>query len=206
MTGMKMTRRAVLCGGLLAVAGCGGQAPEPGLMSSRSFADTEPTPEDKIRVLEQALLNLGPNVDPDEAARVARISVREPLVWAKRWGAVDSPTVHNMKVNTGVKPRGLCKDWADDLQVALQREKLRTLQLHRAIANFNTIWIEHSTVIISAPGDPMEEGIVLDPWRKGQGRLWFGTVKQDLEEYEWVPRAEVFAMKDARRQRQAGKN
>lgn len=194
---MHVTRRGALVLGGLALAGCAAPVPEP----ARSFAASKSSQSDKIAALEEAILALGPGVAGDEAATVARIAVTEPLAWAREWDVVDPPLVHNIKVNTGVKPRGLCKDWADDLEARLWREGLQTLSLHRAIANADTLRIEHSTVIVSARRAPMSAGLVLDPWRQGQGRLWFGPVSEDPK-YRWMPRAEVFAMKRARRARQ----
>lgn len=201
---MELTRRAAIGVGALALAGCaappGARAPDEGA----AFVEVPETPAEKIAVLERAVLALGPGVDPAEAAAVARIAVREPLIWAERWDAVDPPLIHNIQVNTGRKPRGLCKDWADDLEARLKNEGLRSLSLHRAIANADNLRIEHSTVIVSTRGAPMDQGLVLDPWRLGQGRLWFGPVASDPR-YRWVPRAEVFAMKRARRARRAGR-
>ncbi|MDF0602052.1 hypothetical protein P1J78_15020 [Psychromarinibacter sp. C21-152] len=187
----------------LALAACGGPPPASGpdvtSSSQREVVATSGAEEQtKIAELTAAIAALGPDVDPDEAARVARIAVEYPLfTLAPRYGAVDPPLVHNMKVNMGYKPRGLCKDWADDLEARLREEGLQTLSLHRAIANHDNIRIEHSTVIVSALGATMEEGIVLDPWREGRGVLFWSPVAAD-EKYDWWPRREVFDYKRAR--------
>ena len=152
----------------------------------------------KIADLTRAILALGPGVDPAEAALVARISVEYPLfTLAPRYQITDPPLIHNMKVNMGIKPRGLCKDWADDLEARLKQETFTTLRFHRAIANADNIRIEHSTVIVSRIGDTMEQGIVLDPWRLGGGELYWIRVTEDPK-YDWWRRADVFAYKRAR--------
>ncbi|MGP6085628.1 hypothetical protein [Antarctobacter jejuensis] len=197
---MMLTRRAALLGAAALVAGCAAPSRDIRSGAGNAFAATSGG-ADKIATLERDILALGPGVLPVEAARVARIAVEEPLVWARRWDAVDPPLIHNIMVNTGRKPRGLCKDWADDLEARLRQEGLVSLDLHRAIANADNLRIEHSTVIVSPKGGSMQEGLVLDPWRLGQGRLWFGRVTQDPK-YHWVERAEVFAMKRERRARQ----
>ncbi|MBY6161440.1 hypothetical protein KUV73_11185 [Mameliella alba] len=201
---MSLTRRAMLSlGAAAALAGCA--APSAQVATGPGFAETPGADAltGKIAAVERAVLALGPGVDTQEAAFVARVSVRDPLVWAREWGAVDPPLIHNIQVNTGRKPRGLCKHWADDLEARLKKEGLQSLSLHRAIANADNLRIEHSTVIVSAKGAVMDKGLVLDPWRLGQGRLWFGPVATDPK-YRWVPRAEVFAMKRARRARRGG--
>ena len=201
---MTLTRRAVLGGIALAVSGCAAPMSGPTGVTAQAFAST--SGQDAIIArLEAALLALGPDILPEEAARVAQIAVREPLDWAQAWRVEDPPLIHNIKVNSGTRPRGLCKHWADDLEARLLQEGLQSFSLHRAIANADRILIDHSTVIITRRDAPMNTGLVLDPWRSGQGRLWFGRVTEDPK-YHWVPRAEVFAMKRERaaRRKRAG--
>ncbi|MBO9466772.1 hypothetical protein J7443_16130 [Tropicibacter sp. R15_0] len=185
----------------LGLAGCGGALVEQTVPQTLAFAQVD-AEETKIAELTEMLLRLGPGVDPEEAARVARIAVEEPLVWAKQWGVVDAPIIHNMQVNSGRKPRGLCKHWAEDLQQRLKRENLQSLDLHRAIANYDSILIEHSTLIVSAKGAAWDQGIVVDPWRLGQGQLYFTPVKKDPK-YRWLERSQVFAIKRERKARKA---
>ena len=96
----------------------------------------------------------------------------------------------------GLRPRGLCYHWADDLEARLKQEQFQTLQLHRAIANSTNIRIEHSTAIVSRKGDTMQQGIILDPWRFG-GRLFWAPLPED-KKYIWIPRQQVFEAKLAR--------
>lgn len=150
-----------------------------------------------VAALSASIAALGGGIDPDEARRMAEISYDYPLKLAVAWQVEDPPIIHNMKVNRGLKPRGLCYQWADDLEARLRAEGFQTLELHRAIANSeSSIRIEHSTVIVSAPGASMYEGIVLDPWRNG-GQLWWGDVRAD-KSYPWLPREEVFRRKRER--------
>lgn len=146
--------------------------------------------------LAQHLMRFGPEVDPDEAARLARISHDYPLELRARYGVTDPPLIHNTKVNMGLRPRGLCYQWADDLEARLRQENFQTLDFHRAIANANTFRIEHSVLIVSRRGDGLYDGVVLDGWRDG-GRLFWSPVLEDPR-YDWVPREVVFAQRAAR--------
>jgi len=164
-----------------------------------------PRPEDlprpteaEIAALADEIHALGAGIDAGEAARAAAIAYEYPLRLAVEYQVEDPPIIHNIKVNQGLKPRGLCYQWADDLQARLAQEGFETIELQRAIANSESaIRIEHSTVVVTAPGDSMYEGIVLDPWRKG-GQLYWGPVTED-EAYTWLPRQDVFARKRALR-------
>ena len=158
---------------------------------------TDPVTEADISALAGSIEKLGPEVDPLEARRAAEIAYSYTRELAVRYEIEDSPLVHNTKVNMGVKPRGLCWHWAEDLEKRLDAEGFETLAMERAIANaFNDWLIDHSTAIIVARGDRFEEGIVLDPWRYGGHLFWDETV--DDTRYNWVAREEVFARKRAR--------
>jgi hypothetical protein len=155
-------------------------------------------PEEVAR-LADAIATLGPEVDPAEAARAARIAYRHTHRLAQDYEITDPPLVHNTKVNLGLKPRGLCWHWAEDMEARLEAEGFTTLALHRAIANAdNPFRIEHSTAIISARGATMHDGIVLDPWRRG-GVLFWGHTRRDTD-YDWRPRGMVLAEKRRRAQ------
>lgn len=173
----------------LAIGGC----------AATPARELPPPSQAEIAALAREIQSLAPEIAPEEAARAARVSIEYPRRLALAYEIEDTPYIHNIKVNRGLKPRGLCYQWADDLEARLRQEGFATLKLHRAIANSETpLRIEHSTVIVSAPGDGMYEGIVLDPWRNG-GRLYWGPVLED-KKYPWLPRQEVFARKRLKRQ------
>jgi len=171
-----------------------------GCASSRPQVDLPPMVEQqRIAELNQAIRSLSDDIDPQEASLAARIAIEYTRQLAQEYEISSSPLTHNMLVNVGAKPRGLCVDWTSDLLARLQQERFYSLQLHWGIANYeNAFRIEHSTVIISARGDTLNQGLVLDPWRQG-GRLFWAPTLQDPA-YRWHPQAEIHALK---RQRQA---
>jgi hypothetical protein len=133
--------------------------------------------------LQQQLLGLSPDVDPQEAARLAEASVKEARALAQDYRAIRPPWLHNVLVNNGVKERGLCFEWTNDLFERLYPLKLETLDIHLAVARMDTRK-EHNALVITAEGAPFESGIVLDAWRHS-GRLWFGPAATD--KYPWLP-------------------
>jgi len=171
--------------GLLLLTACGG-APEVG--------------RDGVEAMTEALMQMNPNVRKDEAARAAAISYRHTAELAQAYEITDPPIVHNTKVNMGLKPRGLCRHWAEDMEKRLKAENFQTLEIHRAIATpANPLRLEHSTAIISAKGDDMFSGMVVDPWREG-GKLTWTPTRADPD-YAWRPREEVMAEKRAKLRR-----
>ncbi|MCV6593178.1 MAG: hypothetical protein OIF48_09525 [Silicimonas sp.] len=187
MTISGMFRTIALIGGLLVLAACG-VPPE----------DRAPAGPEEISELRQEIMSLGSDVDPDEADRAARIAYQHTRDLAIAYQITDPPLIHNSKVNMGLKPRGLCWHWAEDMEKRLDAEGFETLEMHRAIANADNAWrIEHSTAIVSAKGDDFRAGIVLDPWRKG-GVLTHVPTALDPD-YRWDPQEEILARKRARK-------
>jgi hypothetical protein len=169
----------------LALSGCG-VIPNGG---------PDPATQAEIAELTRGIMAMGPGIDPEEAARAARISYEQTYRLALEYEITDPPLIHNAKVNAGLRPRGLCWHWAEDMENRLNDEDFQTLEMHRAIANADSnILIDHSTAIISRRGDSMDQGVVLDPWRKG-GTLFWSPLLEDTR-YVWVPREQVL---DARR-------
>ncbi|HEY5913873.1 MAG TPA: hypothetical protein VJA21_25065 [Verrucomicrobiae bacterium] len=132
--------------------------------------------------LAERLQCLNPSVTPDEATLAAETAQSYSLQLAKDYRVVRPAILHNILVNLGLRQRGLCFQWADDLSAKLQSLNLRTLQLHRGVARLETRR-EHSSVVLTALGQPFDRGIVLDAWRHS-GRLYWGGVKED--KYPWI--------------------
>src|SRR5512137_3025286 len=132
--------------------------------------------------LAQRLDALSPTVAPAEATLAAETACSYSVELAKEYRVVRPAILHNVLVNLGLRKRGLCFQWADDLSAKLQSLQLHTLQLHRGVARLETRR-EHSSVVLTAPGQLFDQGIVLDAWRHS-GRLYWGTVWED--KYPWI--------------------
>ena len=133
--------------------------------------------------------NLGPDVDPTEARRAAEISYSYSPQLKRDWNVTDSPIVHNAKVINGFRDYGLCNDWAQAMTRRLQQENFQTLDVHWATSPPTTFRIIHHSAAISARGDSLKDGVILDPWRQS-GDLFWGEISED-DRYNWRPRREV---------------
>lgn len=179
-------RGLILLVAMLGLAACG-VSPEKRL----------PAAEAEIVELRSMIMGLGAEVDADEADRAARLAFSHTRDLAIQYQIVDPPLIHNTKVNMGLKPRGLCWHWAEDIERRLSAENFETLEMHRAIASpDNPFRIDHSTAIISRRGDSFKNGIVLDPWRLGGVLTFMPTV--DDQDYLWEAREEVLMRKRMR--------
>lgn len=173
----------------LLLTACAANAPKPALQVG--VADQH------IDELNRAILSLGSEVHRGEARRAARTALEYSRQLAREYEVTDSALVHNIKVNLGLKERGLCIDWTSDLMARLRQENFSSLDLHWAIANYESAFrLEHSTVVISARGESLDRGLVLDPWRFS-GDLYWAKATQDPG-YYWKPQAEIHALKRQR--------
>lgn len=171
---------------LIALSGCA--ATNPPSAQSPVVADQ------RVGELSGDILSLRDDVLAGEAQRAARIALEYSRQLAIEYEVTDSALLHNLKVNLGLKERGLCVDWTRDLMARLQLEGFSSLDLHWGIANYESAFrLEHSTVIISARGDSLEQGLVLDPWRYS-GDLYWAPATQDPG-YPWRPRDEIHVLK-----------
>jgi hypothetical protein len=181
MNGVSQVSARASAGMLIALLTLGGCAtvPQPGAIERAAL-------EKRAEKLAADLAALGPDVAPAEAAEFARIAIFYPLDLAARYELTTPPLWHNTLVNFGIKPRGLCVQWAQDLLDRLEQVGASTLQLHWGIANQVAVFqLEHYAVVITAPGQPLKTGIVLDAWRDS-GKWFWAPVARD-EHYAWVP-------------------
>lgn len=166
--------------------------------------DNPDTQQARYQQLSRAILSLGDDIDPEEARRAARVAIDYSGQLAREYDIDNSPLLHNMQVNLGFKDRGLCVHWTRDLMIRLQQERFRSLELHWGVANYESVFrVEHNTLIISARGDPLQQGMVLDPWRHS-GDLYWAPAGDDPG-YVWRPHAEIQALKDRRAELRQGR-
>lgn len=173
-TASMVTRRsypALAVAAVLAFSGAGSSAdarPRNELVLATSAEDA---------TLRARLVALSPSVNPEEARRVASIAYTTGRELAAKWKMFSSPTVHSFLINIGLKKGGYCYQFATELLLRLDAEKLRTLELHWAESDPGTD-TEHNVIAITARGQPFEQGIMLDNWRHA-GRLLWGPLNGD---------------------------
>jgi len=134
----------------------------------------------------QALMNqiaaLSPRVRAEEAARVAQCVYNAAGQLRRDYGVVWPPLFNNFLINSGIRKRGFCFQWAEDLLARLDALKVSTLELRWGEANAGT-WQESNCVVVTAKGQPFNTGIILDCWRHS-GHLYWTAVATD--KVSWV--------------------
>jgi hypothetical protein len=121
--------------------------------------------------LRARLVALSPNVNPEEARRVAQIAYTTGRELAAKWKMGSSPTMHSFLINIGLKKGGYCYQFATELLLRLDAQKMKTLEFHWAESDPGTD-TEHNVIAVTARGQPFEQGIMLDNWRRSGHLLW----------------------------------
>lgn len=148
----------------------------------------QPTPyEQKVKVskLTEMIVQLSSTIHHDEAYRLAKNSIEYSQYLAKKYEVIASPWMQNSLVNIGVKKRGLCHEWAEDLWSFLVEQNYGSVALHAIGANIGYL-NEHNALAVSASGEGIENSIILDAWRDS-GNLYFKKIDRDSK-YEWRER------------------
>ncbi len=173
---------------LLAVfvfTGCSATKPThkqpPGNATTRQGAFKEATLE-KISALRNDLADLNRRENLREARQVAETAITHANDLAAAYDLVRPAVLHNVFVRMGIKDRGLCYHWAEDMMKRLQQLDLKTYQLHWGVAYRGSELREHNSVVITAKGERFETGMVLDPWRNS-GDLYWALIQKD--KYPW---------------------
>ena len=102
---------------------------------------------------------------------------------ARQYRVQSPPLWHNFLINIGLRERGLCCHWTQDLLLEIEALRLRKYHAVWGVSRHGT-WREHSSVVITAVGKGFETGLVLDPWRNA-GDLYWINVREDS--YAWHP-------------------
>jgi hypothetical protein len=122
-------------------------------------------------VLSARLVALSPSVNPEEARRVAHIAYTTGRELAAKWKMGSSPTMHSFLINIGLKKGGYCYQFATELLLRLDAQKMKTLEFHWAESDPGTD-TEHNVIAVTARGQPFDQGIMLDNWRRSGHLLW----------------------------------
>jgi len=140
---------------------------------------------EKVAALKNDLAALNGHINLTEAGDLAQTAISYSYHLAEEYRVVRPAIFHNLLVRIGLKDRGLCYQWTEDLTNRLCLMQLKSFQLHWGVAYRGSELREHNTVVVTARGQKFEEGIVLDPWRNS-GDLFWARVKYD--HYPWKER------------------
>ena len=148
------------------------------------LADAAPARDEKsIQGFREAIVALASDVDSGEAELLSVTAHTTSRRLAREYRMVRPPDFQNFLIHIGLRQRGFCFHWARDIGARLKELKLKTLVLHWGAA-FAGTERENNCLVLTARGQPLRDGIVIDGWRKA-GRLWWSPVIKDKRN-PWV--------------------
>ena len=142
-----------------------------------------------IRGFQNAIVKLGPDVDPAEAQLVSETSHFTARRLQKEWRVAPISIFQNFLIHIGARDRGFCFHWAHDIGAELRKLPLKTLVLHWGEA-YPATHLEHNVVVVTAVGQPFGAGYIIDGWRAAGRLLWWPVSK---DEYPWKENPRVTA-------------
>ena len=177
---------------LLAMIGCATSSrtsQDPGTAGFPADISSIAIDGEKVTALQKDLAALNHHTDCAEARRTAETALKASAFLTEEYRLVRPPLLHNLFVQMGLRDRGLCYQWTEDLMSHLTALQLKSYQLRWGVAHRGSDLREHNTVVISANGQPFEHGLVLDPWRHS-GKLYWVIIKDDSYPWKELPREE----------------
>jgi hypothetical protein len=135
----------------------------------------------KAQELSKQLAKLSPRVDPNEAKLLAEYAYATVARLRPQYQMFGTPIFNNFLVYHGLRKRGYCYQWSADLLLALDKLKLKTLELHWGEAYAGT-YRENNCVVVTAKGQPFDRGMILECWRHF-GHLRWNLVLSDEDRY-----------------------
>ena len=159
--------------------------------------------EKSIQRFRDAIIKLGPNIDPAEAEAVSITSHHTARELAKQYRVVGPATFQNFLINIGARQRGYCAHYARDIGTRLKQLRLKTLYLHWGTADAGTR-LEHNVIVVTALDQPFSDGYIIDGWRNAGRLCWWPVTKdsgykwkEDSQETAWLHDYELMQAKPA---------
>jgi hypothetical protein len=146
--------------------------------------DTVPqVSQTKIEQLSNLLASLDRSIPQHEARALSKDILYKTQRLTQEFEMVSPPQLHNFLVTVGMREKGLCYHWSDALYLYLSAKNYDAFEFHLVGANIGNYFYEHNALVVVAKGGNIQEGVIIDPWRKA-GELYFSKVDDDRE-YVW---------------------
>lgn len=135
----------------------------------------------KAEVLANQLATLSPKVDRNEAKLLADCAFATVARLRQQYQMFGTPIFNNFLVYHGLRKRGYCYQWTEDLLLSLDTLKLKTLELHWGESYAGT-YRENNCLVVTAKGQSFDRGMILECWRHF-GHLRWNLVLSDEDRY-----------------------
>ena len=141
-------------------------------LSACTHTSSTNEPEIEIDKLSQPILSLSSEITYEEANITSQVLITTAMSLADEYNMASPPLYHNMLVKLGLRKRGLCCHWAEDLHAELRELSIDSLKFDWLVARQGSELREHNTVVVFPVEATWEKGLVFDPWRKAGSPYW----------------------------------
>ena len=107
--------------------------------------------------LADELSSLSPRVNREEAKLLADCAFVTVSKLRREYRMFGTPIFNNFLIYHGLRKRGYCYQWSEDLLIALDALRLKSLELHWGEYDPNT-WRENNCIVVTAKGQPFKRG------------------------------------------------
>lgn len=118
----------------------------------------------------------------EEADAIAKIVIETLYDLSQKYEVAGSALIQNFLINRGIKKKGFCYHYVDDLRKELSKVAWKYFDLRWGTA-WDGDFRENNSLVITAIGRPFDEGIAIDAWRTA-GKPFWTPVKGDR--FPWV--------------------
>lgn len=112
-----------------------------------------------------------------EADLIAKSVIETIYELSQKWRVGGSALFNNFLINHGLKEKGFCFHYVEELEKALGKISPKHFDMHEVSAWAGT-FRENNALVLTAKGEGFESGIAIDAWRRG-GRPFWTNVKGD---------------------------
>jgi hypothetical protein len=179
---MKSQVQSLTCFGVVLIILGAWTRPASGDEQQQPFSFQVPKGDSaKAEKLANELASLSSRVNREEATLLAQCAYATVSKLRRQYRMFGTPIFNNFLIYHGLRKRGYCYQWSEDLLIALDTLRLKSLELHWGEHDPGT-WRENNCIVVTAKGQPFKRGIMLECWRH-LGHLYFGPVVSDWELY-----------------------
>lgn len=144
--------------------------------------------EDLILLASQ-LQKLSPSSTHNETLKLSKEIYDVTATLSRKFKLTYPPRLHNTLINLGLREKGLCYDWSDELYLHLRKKTFKHYDFHLVVAHKGRYFYEHNALVVTNKDkkEDLSEGILLDAWRNS-GKLYSIKLKEDT--YPWKHRVD----------------
>lgn len=113
----------------------------------------------------------GPSSIEMEADAMAKAVIQTIYDLSLEYDVAFSALVHNTLINLGIKEKGFCYHYVNDIRNALKKYDWHHYDLHWGEA-WAQRYFENNALVITAKGQEFESGIAIDVWRTAGQPFW----------------------------------